>query len=549
MRDGTQLAVTVWVPDGRKGPISTVLRLTRYWREVDASAAVNPDPIGEGRPFVDHGLAWVAVDARGTGASFGSSRGPWAAEEIEDYREVIDWVIAQPWSNGRVAATGISYEGNTALMVSKLAHPALKAIVPRFYFYDPFSSVVRPGGVLSNAFLKGWSDGVRALDANSVFEVCMLQMGSTSKCTELSGQASGVKPVDGPDGATLLKAAVTQHKGNVDIEQAGRAMVYRDDAFGTVPGDELSAQTQLTASSAAWMSWVGWLDAATVSGALQAWRDLPGVSHELVIGSWNHGGAEDADPFREVAATPEPTVDEQTQQILAFLDAHLNQDEPAKRVIRYSTFGETGFRQTTQWPPASVVTKHWAFTEHGALTSGSAVSGSDVLKVDRSATTGPLSRWRTPNGGPDVDYGDRRDADQKLLTFTSPPVATDTRITGTPHLDVWLSANQPDADVFAYLEDVGPDGRVTYLSEVVRRLSLATGLRRANASALAAGEVRHLSVDLEPVSALIKAGHQVRVALAGSDADSFENSSTAAVELHVERGPGRSELVLPIDGE
>jgi predicted acyl esterase len=31
--------------------------------------------------------------------------------EIADYGELIDWVAAQPWSNGRPGVYGTSYEG------------------------------------------------------------------------------------------------------------------------------------------------------------------------------------------------------------------------------------------------------------------------------------------------------------------------------------------------------------------------------------------------------------------------------------------------------
>jgi predicted acyl esterase len=38
------------------------------------------------------GIAVVSMDLRGAGASFGSHRGPWMDEEVDDSIEVIDWV-------------------------------------------------------------------------------------------------------------------------------------------------------------------------------------------------------------------------------------------------------------------------------------------------------------------------------------------------------------------------------------------------------------------------------------------------------------------------
>jgi predicted acyl esterase len=37
-------------------------------------------------------------------------------EETTDSLELLDWIVAQPWSNGREGLWGISYEGTRALL-------------------------------------------------------------------------------------------------------------------------------------------------------------------------------------------------------------------------------------------------------------------------------------------------------------------------------------------------------------------------------------------------------------------------------------------------
>lgn len=37
-------------------------------------------------------------------------------EETADSLELLDWIVGQPWSNGRVGLWGISYEGTRALL-------------------------------------------------------------------------------------------------------------------------------------------------------------------------------------------------------------------------------------------------------------------------------------------------------------------------------------------------------------------------------------------------------------------------------------------------
>lgn len=51
--------------------------------------------------------------------------------ESEDIYEVIDWVSKQPWSNGTVGMVGGSYLGFSQWAAVKKLHPALKTIVPQ----------------------------------------------------------------------------------------------------------------------------------------------------------------------------------------------------------------------------------------------------------------------------------------------------------------------------------------------------------------------------------------------------------------------------------
>ena len=78
--DGVRLAVDVWLPVERTavgGRVGTVMRVTRYHR---AEAPQEPGPEADtnaaaGDLFNRAGFALVVVDARGTGASFGTRAG------------------------------------------------------------------------------------------------------------------------------------------------------------------------------------------------------------------------------------------------------------------------------------------------------------------------------------------------------------------------------------------------------------------------------------------------------------------------------------------
>jgi putative CocE/NonD family hydrolase len=67
------------------------------------------------------------------------TRGKWLSNDTlrsfehdgEDANAVIDWIVQQPWSNGKVGMMGGSYLGFAQWATVKKLHPALKTIVPQ----------------------------------------------------------------------------------------------------------------------------------------------------------------------------------------------------------------------------------------------------------------------------------------------------------------------------------------------------------------------------------------------------------------------------------
>ncbi len=141
MRDGVRLAVDVYLPEGLEPglKVPAILHQTSYHRSHTFRWPLSlvldrPDPLME--LFVTRGYAWIDVDARGSGASFGTRPMPWSPDEVRDGADIVNWIIGQPWSNGLVGATGVSYAGTAAEMLLVNRHPAVKAIAPRFSLYD-----------------------------------------------------------------------------------------------------------------------------------------------------------------------------------------------------------------------------------------------------------------------------------------------------------------------------------------------------------------------------------------------------------------------------
>ena len=80
--------------------------------------------------FVRRGYVTARVDIRGTGASEGNPPDrEYSDQEQQDGLEVIAWLAKQPWSNGNVGMTGISWGGFNSIQIARLHPPALKAII------------------------------------------------------------------------------------------------------------------------------------------------------------------------------------------------------------------------------------------------------------------------------------------------------------------------------------------------------------------------------------------------------------------------------------
>jgi uncharacterized protein len=119
MRDGVKVNATVYQPHGRKEPLPVVFELTPYISDSYHERAYY---------FARHGYVFAIVDVRGRG----NSEGRFSAffQEPADGHDVVEWLAAQPWSNGKVAMWGGSYAGFDQWLTLREAPPYLATIVP-----------------------------------------------------------------------------------------------------------------------------------------------------------------------------------------------------------------------------------------------------------------------------------------------------------------------------------------------------------------------------------------------------------------------------------
>jgi uncharacterized protein len=581
MSDGTPIAVDIWLPEqmkaGERLPVLTMT--TRYWR-ANAVGWLQRGLYGLGlgtdgfttNPFLDYmngrGFIILQVDARGTGASGGNRLGEWAPAEVKDFGEIARWASQQPWSNGNIGAVGVSYEGNTAELYASTGEPSIKAVAPLFDDFDPQLHNSNPGGVFNTGFISLWGKLTGALDRN---DICTLAEASGPMCLFTKWMVPGVKPVDADPSGAQLTAILKARKSN-NVLNGLSGVEYRDDPFKDGGGISLADVSPFSKRAAVEKHQVpmfvmsGWMDAATTDGTLSRFMTFKSPQ-QVYIGAWSHGGDHDTDPFAPVDAAPVPSETEQWAKIADFFDTHLRGKGAASapNMIHYFTMGERKWRDTSVWPPVGMAPRIWYFADKAGMANQatSAANASDAYTVDFTAKTGDKTRWLTQMGGPDVVYPDRRGEDTKLLTYTSAPLTGPTTITGTPIITVHLSTTATDGMIIGYLEDVAPDGRVSYITEGLLRLTnrkeTSDGLpymplgvnrsfMRADALPVVPGEIMKIRLPLLATSVQIKAGHRIRIALAGAADGAFDRMpKTGTPKWTVYRDASRpSGLELPV---
>ena len=127
MRDGASLQNFLYHPPG-DGPFPTLLARCMYGADRVADIA---------RFWVERNYAVLLQNVRGR---HGSEGGPIGRNDFpEDGYDTMDWLVAQPWCNGRIGTFGRSALARVQVATAFLAHPAHLAMVPTVLPYKMMS--------------------------------------------------------------------------------------------------------------------------------------------------------------------------------------------------------------------------------------------------------------------------------------------------------------------------------------------------------------------------------------------------------------------------
>ncbi|MDQ8731506.1 CocE/NonD family hydrolase [Bradyrhizobium sp. LHD-71] len=545
MKDGCRLAVDIYLPtapaSAAAGPrCPTICIFTPYYRRFKVKAGatgVEPSPnVCKYRDtFVPRGYALVVVDVRGTGASFGTRDSFRSPREREDYREIADWIVAQPWSDGRIGATGVSYLGAACDFLASTGHPAVKAIAPLFAVWDTYSDHYYPGGILLNQLAETYDQLMVGLDHDR--REILRQFAYYA-----DPNLEGPHPVDEDPDGTSCRAAVAEHVGNFHMPDFITEFRFKEQPL---PYDETFSSSSFSPyhymsgikPDVAIYSVSGWMDGAGyANGAISRHLTLPNPNRYLLLGPWDHGARVNVSPWRN-RVDPEFVV---LAEVLRFFDEHLAGMETGLRAeapIHYFTMHDETWRAADAWPPIEAAETRFFLSTDGELSRAGGAAGSDVYKTDFGFGTGEHTRYERIAGIDNRDYyTDWQGRDAALLRYTSAPLDADVEMTGHAVAEFWLASSEADGAVHVYLSEIEAAGRERYVTEGVlralhrkdavdtphHRTSWPThSYTREDAAPLVPGRPERLRIALLPVSWSFRKGSRIRVAIAGADSDHY----------------------------
>jgi uncharacterized protein len=83
------------------------------------------------------------------------SEGTWRfiADDANDGYDVVSWVVAQPWSDGKVGTFGTSYPGGTQHALAEMNPPGLATMIPIDAVSNTAVAGMRHGGAFELRFM------------------------------------------------------------------------------------------------------------------------------------------------------------------------------------------------------------------------------------------------------------------------------------------------------------------------------------------------------------------------------------------------------------
>jgi predicted acyl esterase len=413
MRDGIELAVRVYLPS-ETGEYPTLYCASPYQYDTDHLPDSAQFPWYEVGPLEwyvkEQGYAFVHLDVRGSGHSEGDWD-PWSPTEREDHREVLAWLVEQPWCSGKVGTHGQSYYAMSQWTMATSGSPHISCMGVYDGSNDIYRSFVYRGGI-AGGFANMWVNLVTHSNA-------------TRMDTSVEGRVIR-NPI--PD--------FTKHNTDDDFWRE-RSPLWN------LEGIDIPLYT---------IGLWGKRD-IHLQGNLDGYRLMGGEKKLLVLGSLDVQAAHHLYLTKEF----------HREYMLPFYDHYLkgadNGWQETTPDVKLWIYGRESFREDVTWPPSAVSGEEVLYLSEGptasinSLNDGRLTKNVPQISDSKTQFSYPDLNWDLGN----VAFGQfGPDAQRFNCTYTSDELEDDMEIVGEPRLILYLSSTQIDTDLIVRLQEQSP---------------------------------------------------------------------------------------------
>ncbi len=517
MRDGKRLCADIYRPDmaGRFPALVALAPHNKEYQTPDfARAAQGAQPTwsrmwfggaeaGDTDYLVSRGYVHVCANMRGNGKSDSGGSPEW------DPYDLIEWVAAQPWCDGKVGMIGISAFGGAQFEAAALQPPSLKAIFP----YDPRGCY--GGGMHRDMYPGGLMHTMHyLLDSGGVYHMTRAQPGPLPPEKEEKWREA----MNNSD--YLMYPNIF----NILVEKGQTMPFYFDRLIDPYDPDDLAENSdeRLKKIKIPFYTGAGWYAYSYkqhLQGAQQYFQKVEDVPKKLLL----TGPAHLERPFHDFH-----------NEILRWYDHWLKGkdtgvlDEPPVKVW---VMGENRWRYAEGWPPPDA---QWTKLY---LASWERLRPEPFTSAARGGQAEPDTFVQMPP---------TQTNEIARLRYMTEPLPEDTLVMGPMVLHLHAAIDQDDTNWIIVVKDVGPDVSVQTArpgeAEVPRDLperELTRGWLKASHRAvdprrstpwkpwhpqtrqaqqkIVPGEVNEYAIEILATANMFKAGHRICVDITSLD--------------------------------
>lgn len=406
-----------------------------------------------------HGYVGIVADTRGKRLSPDPVM-PYE-HETADVNAVIDWIIKQPWSNGKVGMYGGSYSGFAQWAATKHLHPALKTIVP---YVAAIPGLGLP--MENNIFLNANYQWAFYVTDNQYVDDAVNNDGQRWRTMRNTWYESGAayRRIDSIDG-----------KPNPLLQRWLRHPSYDQYWQDMVPYQGEYARITIPV-----LSITGYYDDGQIS-AMHYFREHmkynPKAEHYLIIGPYDHFGAQKGGVPELRGYKVDSVALIHTREItFEWLDYILKGGKKPgilKDKINYEVMGANKWKHSPSLEKMSNQVLKLYLTDKRAGKDFS-LSAIQPIKKGVLKQTVDYADRRTSNNDYYPDPIIRKKLDRSNgLFFISKPFDRPVSINGSFEGELKATINKQDMDIGVVLYEVMPDGEYFQLSYFLGRASYA----------------------------------------------------------------------------